>query len=1100
VTKELLHDRITQEQNGTLACDCPRHASQSRKSLRVNTEKQSWYCFGCDAGGDVLQLVEFVQSGTVTKGRTGVMPDSHRQARDWLAERAGMAPLSTFELSDDERAKIERLHACNQRALACLTAMIERWHVILCRRDDILQWIDGQYGFSGTIINEIKLGYADNGIQTVDEQTEPGIIQYLRDLEFTDDEMFATGAFTVDSSNRLQCIINNRLIFPYWSRGQARYLAARRTPWTENKPFEQAKYKKLRVRDEHEWKHVSEAIDNSLLMNEDVLLSDTDYVIIAEGAPDCVAGMDHGLPTVSPVGARIKKNDWDRLITKFAKIKTVYIAGDNEPSKVGLQGALATARVLSEHGIDARLVLLSPGEAQLDARAQLEARFDVTETLDADEVALKKRALSGEERDVFLSLSEQAKIDLCEWFKNPANDCEIFSQLMQDAVTPIELAIRRLPTGPDPDMAVLEKRLEPVLQELIDRSPLEQKSCARKIREHVGKGITVSDIEQQIRAYRKGAKKKGRTGTRHSGNAVRDHKCQITSPPGTCKHEIERARYELEFENLPAEDVTKACAEAVFEWFEGNGAKYFRTSSDDLFMLWAGKNYRMTASAGRSELYASMVFKHTGYTPASAQGRVFFATLMHIAVDRSDVRDSISWLQTDVRQYVVYFNLNCDDQIAKITPDGPELIPNGTNADGVFLRSSGKLLPIHYVPDDGKRTFGMLFKEYILRHLTCSRSHGSLLFLWLSCFLLMDFAGTRPATRFEGGAGSGKTTAAKLMSMLIYGQQVQKISTTAADYVDAEQSPLLLWDNLELKNLDDDKIQLILSSVTGVVREKRGERSPTDVVRLQPKCLINSSGIDPIAGDLSEILSRTLVLQFTREKAEDEAFLETDVLRQIKDNRDFMLSRLIDQTGHVLKLISEGAHGRVMRLLSAELGSHPHKRCNDYFALMYLMMIADRSPANIEHNLTQLDRTFKCTIDGLSVCVRNVAQESNHVSTALHTLFSIYQNASESPLASVSADVQNRYLLKLHNEGTEIKAFARDLWLALTNVAKDKNLTWPYKSPQQFVQRMLNDLDTIRESGFEITKQRVRDKHQWIIKKVEDPNEPQTDIDAPWVF
>ncbi len=39
-------------------------------------------------------------------------------------------------------------------------------------------------------------------------------------------------------------------------------------------------------------------------------------------------------------------------------------------------------------------------------------------------------------------------------------------------------------------------------------------------------------------------------------------------------------------------------------------------------------------------------------------------------------------------------------------------------------------------------------------------------------------------TRFEGPADSGKTTASKLISAMLYGEPKQKKSTGAANYID----------------------------------------------------------------------------------------------------------------------------------------------------------------------------------------------------------------------------------------------------------------------------------------------------------------------------
>ena len=82
IARELLGARVIQEARQTLFCDCPNHRSQSHLSLHITLDKQGWRCWGCGVGGDVLQFVEFVRHGVVTRGQSGRMPESHRQARD----------------------------------------------------------------------------------------------------------------------------------------------------------------------------------------------------------------------------------------------------------------------------------------------------------------------------------------------------------------------------------------------------------------------------------------------------------------------------------------------------------------------------------------------------------------------------------------------------------------------------------------------------------------------------------------------------------------------------------------------------------------------------------------------------------------------------------------------------------------------------------------------------------------------------------------------------------------------------------------------------------------------------------------------------------
>jgi DNA primase len=118
IARELLGARIIQESRQTLFCDCPNHASQSHRSFHVSLEEQCWCCWGCGVGGDVLQLVEFIHHGVVTRGQSGRMPESHRAARDFLARRVGLPPLSKLTSPEDA----EESYRSSLRARETLTA------------------------------------------------------------------------------------------------------------------------------------------------------------------------------------------------------------------------------------------------------------------------------------------------------------------------------------------------------------------------------------------------------------------------------------------------------------------------------------------------------------------------------------------------------------------------------------------------------------------------------------------------------------------------------------------------------------------------------------------------------------------------------------------------------------------------------------------------------------------------------------------------------------------------------------------------------------------------------------------------------------------
>ena len=85
-------------------------------------------------------------------------------------------------------------------------------------------------------------------------------------------------------------------------------------------------------------------------------------MIITEGVTDCLALMQLGLPTVSPVTVRIRAADWERLIPKLRGVETVYICQDNELSQAGLKGRCKPPAPWPNTKIDTRLVTLPLSE------------------------------------------------------------------------------------------------------------------------------------------------------------------------------------------------------------------------------------------------------------------------------------------------------------------------------------------------------------------------------------------------------------------------------------------------------------------------------------------------------------------------------------------------------------------------------------------------------------------------------------------------------------------------------------------------------------------------------------------------------------------
>ena len=331
-------------------------------------------------------------------------------------------------------------------------------------------------------------------------------------------------------------------------------------------------------------------------------------------------------------------------------------------------------------------------------------------------------------------------------------------------------------------------------------------------------------------------------------------------------------------------------------------------------------------------------------------------------------------------------------------------------------------------------------------------------------------------TRFEGPAGSGKTTASKLISTLLYGVPQHKKATDAANYTDGSQNPLIVLDNIEARQMTEDLTTFMLTSITGIAKEKRKSGTDTETVIERTKCLLNTTGIEPLMGELSEIQSRTFVINFDIANQGSDCFSESEIIAAIQQHRDLILFSMMHRTRQVLDMMRAGRRSQVLKLLHESLGYHDKRRSNEYLSLMYLRLLARLPSEELEAGMTELKPSFLQQIQSINRTSRETARESNHTATALATLFNDWRTAVKhdqdlDPGSRRDTHVQEfaqKYQITLTDDGELENVLARDLFVALKRVTREYPLRFDMQSVQQFAQRFVNDLETLREAGFGI--------------------------------
>ena len=227
-------------------------------------------------------------------------------------------------------AELRRLHSI-------LTEAARFFHTTLT--EPIREHLQRHYGFTNETIEQYQIGFAPTDKQLLKKHlTAKGYD--LADINKTsllgkyDDSFF-----------------QRQIIFPYWHQGLVKYFIGRQTEETPN--WKTGKYEKLPVTD---------IIKNDFFYGEDSIRG-KDVVYVTEGVTDCLAALQHGLPSISPVTTQFKKADQPKLL-HLVKGKKVYLIPDNEENEAGMNGAKDTLQFLKSNGVDACIITLPRPDGQ----------------------------------------------------------------------------------------------------------------------------------------------------------------------------------------------------------------------------------------------------------------------------------------------------------------------------------------------------------------------------------------------------------------------------------------------------------------------------------------------------------------------------------------------------------------------------------------------------------------------------------------------------------------------------------------------------------------------------------------------------------------
>ena len=297
----------------TFSCRCPFHTEKT-PSCHFYPQTQSFYCFGCGAGGDVVNFIRLIESL------------DYIEAVRFLAQRAGM-PMPE-DANDQSAQKRRRLYEMNRAAGKYF------FNKLFSPEGKAgLDYLRNR-GLSLETIKRFGLGFAEDDYHKLHF--------YMKGLGYSDFEL-ADGALLAQNNNKMYDKFRNRVMFPIVDlRGNIVGFGGRTLSEDKKTP------KYLNSDETQVFKKRGMLFALNYAKN-----SKADYFILCEGYMDVISMHQAGFDSaVASLGTSFT-SEQANLISRMGK-KEVILSYDSD--EAGQKAASRGINLFAEAGVNARVL------------------------------------------------------------------------------------------------------------------------------------------------------------------------------------------------------------------------------------------------------------------------------------------------------------------------------------------------------------------------------------------------------------------------------------------------------------------------------------------------------------------------------------------------------------------------------------------------------------------------------------------------------------------------------------------------------------------------------------------------------------------------
>jgi DNA primase len=546
-----------------------------------------------------------------------------------------------------------------------------------------------------------------------------------------------------------------------------------------------------------------------------------------------------------------------------------------------------------------------------------------------------------------------------------------------------------------------------------------------------------------------------------------------------------------------SDSCKRMCATAVWDYFRQRGR--FFVSNDKLCLFYQHTIYTI----GDNVPFKALMHREAGLNIKQEVSGFVLEELKALTYSRGDRLSEFGWISllSDNTGPVLYLNLkDSANRILRVSRESVDIAENGTNPNNVLLAESSQMRAFRYDPDVNMAQAMQAMKTMVLDSMACEPSQRYLVLAWTLSAFLMPLTQAKALMKLEGGSGSGKTTAAKVMSLLLYGDNMVGRSSTASDYSMAATEPLIIKDNLETDDLHRNALNFLLLAATGATNIKREQGTQSGVVTEKINCLVAITAIEPFSKP--ELINRAFIVDFHK-KWQRMDFVDDDNARGLLARRDEILSAwLMLLADKVLPSLEE--RSKIIQYIREHHKDFSKDRVSEYLALLVLISKAllrymplsnelkleagDRAPEYVlldawikyqnEHSrqIEQGTNAVLQLIDGLRRVFLIEYSRKEAEAVDADGIFGINKTKLWCELMGVFVyreEVEDAGNAQTRRQTFYFEAGTQDLLAMLNRYGREYGVKVPFSNARQLGVRIANELETLKRAGWSANQIKV---------------------------